>query len=104
MIVFKFIMALILTEAVTEVVVKSELFKPLRKLLFEKGNKFTKFLHDLLDCGYCTSVWVGCFMSLMLIDLPLIHWSIDWLLYGLAIHRVSNMLHFVIDKLGYIKE
>lgn len=104
MFILKFIMAIILAEATTELLVKSEFFKPLRKFLFEKGSKITTFLHDLLDCGYCTSVWIGCFMSILLIDLPVLHWSVDWLILGLIVHRLSNILHFAIDKLGYIKE
>ena len=104
MFIVKLLMAIILTEAVTEVIVKSELFKPLRAYLFNKGNKLTLFLHNILDCGYCTSVWIGCFTSLLLLnDLQAVHWSIDWFIYGLIVHRLSNILHFAIDKLGYLE-
>lgn len=105
MLILKALLAIILTEATTEILVKSELFRPVRQYLFEKGKPALTYLHDLLDCGHCTSVWVGWFMALILLgDINVVHWSIDWLFLGLAVHRLSNVWHFAIDKLGYIKE
>ena len=102
MLILKFIMAIILTETITEVLVKSELLLPVRQYLFEKGKPVLTFLHNILDCGYCTSVWMGWLMALLFLNgLSVLHWSVDWFFLGLVLHRSSNALHNVMDKLGY---
>lgn len=96
-------MAVVITEALTEIVVKSELFFPLRRYLFEKGkkNKIFNWFHSLVDCGYCFSVWVGIFVSFLIFrnDLFLTHSYIDWVFMGIIIHRISNCFHFLIDRI-----
>lgn len=103
MIFFKYFIFVILTEAITELVVKSELFFPLRAYLHKKGmdNGFFKWLHELIDCGYCFSVWAGWTVALFLValDTILISKYFDWILVGLILHRLSNVLHFLIDRL-----
>ena len=103
MIFFRYFILVILTEAITELVVKSEFFFPLRAYLHRKGlgNKFFKWVHELTDCGYCFSVWVGCAIALFLVDMDtvLINKYFDWILVGLVLHRVSNILHFLIDRI-----
>lgn len=89
--------AIILTEAITQVVTKSELFKPIRKFFFDRReNKFCQYIHDLLDCGYCTSVWVGWLVIILLLVNNTI---LNVFLAGIVLHRLSNMLHFLIDRL-----
>jgi uncharacterized membrane protein len=99
----RFLLAVIITEAITELVVKSELFFPLREYLFEKGkkNSFFNRFHSLVDCGYCFSVWMGWFTAFLLFkeNSFLIHSYVDWIFIGLVIHRLSNIFHFLIDKL-----
>jgi len=98
----KFLLAIILTEAITEVVVKSELFNPLRAGVFRLGkeNKFFHWLHSLLDCGYCFSVWSGMLVSLLFFrEVPLIHWSLDWFFIAIVLHRLSNLYHNINDKI-----
>ena len=93
------IISIILTEAVTEVLVKAEITKPIRAWLFKhKKTKVFNFLHELLDCGYCTSVWIGSAASILFIDTILINECISWFIFGLIIHRMSNLWHFVIDR------
>lgn len=95
--VLKLVLATILTEAVTEIVTKSQLFLPIRRFFFKrKKYKVFNFIHDLLDCGYCTSVWIGVFASIYLY-----HQSFGFImlfLIGLVIHRLSNILHFIVDR------
>lgn len=96
------IIATILTEAITEIVVKSELFLPARSKIFElgKNNRFFKWFHSLIDCGYCFSVWVGVFTSILLLsDLHVISKYIDWLLLGIVVHRLSNLFHNIMDRI-----
>jgi hypothetical protein len=90
------IVAVLATEAITNLLVKSEFSnKFIKKPLFNKKDiKFFEFLHDLLDCGYCTSVWVAIVPGLWYANLA------EWLtpiLFILVIHRLSNIAHFIID-------
>lgn len=90
------IIAIIFTEAVTELCVKSDFFSPFREYLFNhRSNKLFNFLHKLFDCGYCLSVWVG-FLSLFLVYF--INSWISFFIIGIIIHRLSNFFHFVIDR------
>ena len=96
-----FLLATILTEAITEIVTKSEIFEPLRANIFKLGqsNKFFTWLHSLLDCGYCFSVWSGALVAILFFrDIHLLHWSIDWFFVALVLHRLANLFHNIMDK------
>lgn len=99
--ILKLLSAVIFTEAITEIVVKSEFFLPLRGKVFKLGqeNKFFDWLHRLLDCGYCFSVWAGVLAAVLFFrDLNLVHVSVDWLLIGLVLHRLANLFHNTMDR------
>lgn len=104
MTIFEIIKFIILTEALTELLVKSEIFKPLRAYFFNgrKNNKIFDFIHSVLDCGYCTSVWIGCFLSTFFILLGFEYTIINVFIFGLIIHRMSNVLHNMIDRFNKI--
>jgi hypothetical protein len=86
-------LAILFTEAITELVVKSEIFEPIRKFFFNRN----KFIHSLLECGYCFSVWAA-FLALIL---TLIQQPVASLfMLGVVIHRLSNVVHFVIDRVN----
>ena len=90
------LMVVLLTELLTELVIKSVLFKPVREILFKLGGWFK----DLFSCGYCFSVWVAVAVVLLTnTSYPLTgtHW-LDLGLMALVVHRLSNVLHNVIDK------
>ena len=90
--------AIILTEAITQLITKSELFKPIRKFFFKKReNRFCSWIHDLLDCGYCTSVWVG--LGVVACMLFVNNIVLNVFFAGIVLHRLSNVLHFVIDRI-----
>lgn len=99
-----FIIAIIVTEAITEIVSKSSLFEPLRKWFFKKNSKFFRFIHDLLDCGFCLSVWVGIIVGNVLLDVTIVTIWLDWFIIGLLVHKCSNVLHNLIDRTRGIKE
>lgn len=91
--------AIVLTEAITQIITKSELFKPIRKFFFNRRkNKFCSYIHDLLDCGYCTSVWVGWFVVIAFLYLNSVILNVFFA--GLVLHRLSNILHFIIDRIN----
>jgi len=96
------IFAVILAEAITNILTKSTILAPIREFLFNRRkNRVFKFLHNVLDCPYCTSVWVGVFCAYMLYlyickQLPLI---LVLFFMGIVLHRLSNLLHFFVDRL-----
>jgi hypothetical protein len=95
------LLATILTEAITEIVTKSEISNIFKSRLFSLGkkNKFFNFLHNLFDCGYCFSVWAGWLVAILFFrDLNFIHWSLDWFFIGLLLHRLSNLFHNIMDR------
>lgn len=90
--------AIILTEAITQIITKSELFRPVRKFFFDRRkNKLCSYIHDLLDCGYCTSVWVGWFVVIAFLYINSVILNVFFA--GLVLHRLSNILHFIIDRI-----
>ena len=94
-----FILAIIFTEAITELVVKSEIFSPIREYFFNKRkNRFFKFIHDLLDCGYCFSVWAAA-LSYFLLFVFNNNITIFFVV-SVVLHRLSNVTHFIIDRIG----
>ncbi len=96
------IKSIILTEALTELLSKSEFFSPIREFFFKRrSNKVFKFIHSLLDCPYCTSVWVG--FSVVICLLLFNNILIDIFCLGIMVHRFSNIFHFIIDIFNKLK-
>ena len=95
--VIQVLMVVLLTELLTELIIKSEIFRPVReKVFFILGDWFKK----LFTCGYCFSVWAA-FGVVFLTETsyPLTGNSyVDLALCALVVHRLSNVLHNVIDK------
>ncbi len=90
--------AVILTEAITQIITKSEFFKPIRKFFFKKReNRFCNWIHDLLDCGYCTSVWIAWFVAICMIVVNNI--VLNAFFAGIVLHRLSNIFHFIVDRI-----
>lgn len=102
MIIFKILIAIIFTEAITELVVKSEFFYPFRKKLFNsKGNKILNFFSNLVDCGYCFSVWAAMLSVFLIFKVDSMF--INYFIYGIVLHRLSNIFHFLIDRIDLSK-
>ena len=94
----KIIIASIIVEALTELLSKSEFFNPLRDWLFE-GERIRMFFFTVLECGYCTSVWVAFFVQFF-VDVCFINVFIDWFIIWILVHRISNVVHFLVDRVG----
>ena len=89
---------IVVTESITELLVKSDIFNPIRKFLFERKENFLfGFLSKLFDCGYCMSVWVGFLNMVMFYFLAGNKFYIIFIL-AIFLHRLSNLLHFIIDR------
>jgi len=96
---FILIIFIIVVEAITELLSKSEIFRPFREFFFNRRKyKLFKFVHDLLDCGYCTSVWVSLFVVTVFISFSNTYLYV--FLAVIVIHRLSNIFHFIIDRIN----
>ena len=92
----KFLMVIILTELTTELVIKSEIFKPVRNIFFKLGDWFTQ----LFSCGYCFSLWAAAgivFLTNTSYSLTENNW-VNLGLTALVVWRLSNIFHNLIDK------
>lgn len=90
------ILAIIFVEAITEIIVQSEIFFSLRNFI----ARTSAFLGNLISCGYCTSVWVSAIIGWALPGNVLYLWMpntttmvIDCILKIFVLHRISNVLH-----------
>jgi hypothetical protein len=92
----EFIFAVILTELLTELVIKSVLFRPIRERIKGLGSWFKEFF----SCGYCFSVWAAYGVVLLLqLTYDFTGWFwLDLSLMGFIVHRLSNFLHNFNDK------
>lgn len=86
----------LVVEALTEVIVKSQIARPLRETLSSKSV----FLKELLHCGYCTSFWITAPVIILCGKVIPLSGGIvlDTLLTILIVQRISNVIHNVIDK------
>jgi hypothetical protein len=91
-------LSVVFVEGLTELVTKSVIFEPLREKLAAKNS----FLNKLLQCGYCTSVWVAIFPAVFTAVLLACSFSLWFVLSAFPLvvvyHRMSNYLHNVNDS------
>ena len=89
-IMFKLVLLIIFVEAITELVVKSKIFRPLRKLVYKW---FPWFFKQLIECGYCFAFWVS-LLSVLLFKEKLIfdNWG-GYVLSLFIVHRCASHLH-----------
>ena len=87
----------IATEAITEIITKSEIFEPLMSNLALRDDFFSR----LLTCPYCLSVWVAGFVTLEIM-LYLVYASYLFLIPAVvfSIHRLANIFHCSQDILS----
>jgi len=86
----------IVVEALTELAIKSVIFRPLRN----KISSWHPWLKELLSCGYCFSVWVA-FAAVLILGFVLKltgNYWIDAFITAVVVHRLSNFLHNFNDK------
>jgi hypothetical protein len=94
--ILKFLAAVLLTELLTELVIKSEITRPVRDFIKSRVS----WLKTFFSCGYCFSVWTAfgvAFLFGLAYNLTGWYW-VDLTLTSLLIHRLSNYLHNFNDK------
>jgi hypothetical protein len=99
----------VVVEAVTEILVASDLTDPARKKWKEwtypvdapPPNTYCQicmvFVDKLISCGYCTSVWVAGFFGIWAPKIDLGFWLINWLVIVFALHRLAGWVHMVYE-------
>ena len=92
-----FALLVILTEAVTEILVESVLLERPRAWLAGKDEGTLRF--TFVRCGYCVSLWIGVGLAYALWFVPF-EGSKWWqpLALGAAAHRLSNIWHDFIRR------
>lgn len=96
---FELVIAIILCEAITELVVGSALLARWRNRMLGPDEKSPRLLGILVSCGYCLSVWVALALTFALrIDglIPILG-RFEPFAIALIIHRLSNVLHVSIS-------
>lgn len=96
-----FILLVIVTEALTELVVKSKIALPFREAAIAKYGP-ESVIAQIISCGYCFSVWAAIPTSLVgaasgKLD-ELMPWWVAGFVWLLVIHRSANYLHNFVDK------
>lgn len=100
----------IVVEAVTEIIVDSQLSYPLRNALKRAIYPTDRvppntlihnslvFLDKLLSCGYCTSVWVSAFfvLSMPVVSIFSSH-VMSYIVSIFLVHRISNWVHVIYE-------
>lgn len=101
---FYVLLAGFLVEGITQLVQKSVFFSPVREFFELKSNyKLCRFFNTVLGCPYCTSVWVSMFVTVLILasEIRLVLFGtlvIDYFLFFLVCHRVSNLIHDLWDR------
>lgn len=102
--ILKFVIAVVLVEAVVEIVSTAEVFEGVRAWLAGRGEKPRK-IGVFARCGYCQSVWASVGAAYLLQVMGVFEWM-GWfepVLWGFLIHRASNVWHeFVSRHLGRV--
>lgn len=124
--VLRFVLLVVWTEAVTEILVAARVTDGLRAYIFRRafpeipedqphpkdppvGPGFWRFANGVFTCGYCMSVWVAMgsavFAPWWLATGHWTGWLANWLLMVFVLHRTCNYLHVVFSliKKGRVK-
>ncbi len=102
----KLLFAAVLTESITNIISKSGVFLPFREFLDKHKEKFFVFnwFSDLITCPYCFSVWAAWFCVIVLgltIKVEFLNPYFGYFLTGLVVHRISNVIHYLIDRIDF---
>ena len=91
----KWVLVIIMVEAVTEIIISSEIFLGIRNWFAKRSSFFQK----LLSCGYCFSVWVAASVAWVLPGDVTTYPYLDIIIKIFVVHRLSNVLHELFKRL-----
>jgi len=88
------ILYILATEAITDILVNSDIIQPFKKFLYKNKDKvILYFLHELFDCAYCMSVWVSFILLISSLNFFNITTFISFIVLWMVIHKVAFILH-----------
>lgn len=79
----------IFVEAVTEIIVSSDIFLSFRNFVGQHSSFFGQLIH----CGYCASVWVSASVAWIPSTIVVGYPWLDYIVYVFVLHRLSNLFH-----------
>lgn len=90
------ILGIICTEAITELVVHSQIFSKIRDI----AESFGEYGKMLFNCGYCFSIWSAalCAYTIAPLTIPHANRYVNLLVWTIVFHRLSNFLNDFVDK------
>ena len=105
MFVVKIVVAVIIVEAIAEISTEAEIFEGLRGWFDPKPevgeeDEEPSKMGIFVRCGYCQSVWLGWIVAYVLNLEGIFPW-LSWgepLVWGLLIHRASNIWHETVSR------
>lgn len=86
----------IVTESIVELVTTGSIFFSIRNWIAKKP--YLSFVHDLISCGYCFSVWVSGLVTLAYQITFCDMIVIDYLITLFLVHRLSNLVHELFSR------
>lgn len=95
---FEFFILCMATEALVQLIFHGAPVQPFRRLI-QRATPFLRSEEEghLLDCPYCTSVWVGFALVALWYYRPVV----IFVFAALAVHRLSNLVHL---GLSYVRD
>jgi hypothetical protein len=94
--IIQWVVVIIVTEALVEIVVDSKIMMPLRNWIVKKEPDF---FGELIKCGYCFSVWMAIPGAFILPGDIFGNWYFDLFIKWILLHRTSNIFHGIISKI-----
>jgi len=95
----RFLAYIICCEALTHLLFNGQILQPLRNFFIKNFLWLTFEEEHLLECKYCTSVWMGIILGVLY---TLDNFYVNLFVYCLTLHRCSNWVHllfsFIHDK------
>jgi len=85
-------------EAITEIIVASDLLVELRGWFSRQENVVLHFISRLITCGYCCSVWVAAMLAWCVPISLTGYWWVDIIIKTFAVHRMANWFHELMSR------
>jgi small basic protein len=91
--ILELLVAVVVVEAATELVVGSAIFLPLRSYM----GKWS-FTSKLFTCGYCLSVWIAALVAIVVPFMVVENYLINFVIETLLFHRLANFFHELLSR------
>lgn len=102
----KMFVAIVVAEALSELISSGTIFQDLRDRFWGPDEKKGRFTGRLLSCGYCLSFWFGILMAYALNIDGELRWlkMAEPLVWGIVVHRACNLIHGAWSTAKHIRD